>query len=83
MTIPMEPVTISKVQLVLGRFNYRNWRCKQIDRNADVYMVHKPDFREYCYFIAFTSDDQVKLLPEETNESFKEAKSIIKEALKQ
>lgn len=71
-----------KIQLVIGRFHYRNWRVKQVDRNADVYMVYLPSRREQCYFVAFSYGDRINLLPEEETEGYNEANQIIKEALK-
>ena len=82
MTTLIQPLTKKeKIALVIGRFHYRNWRSTQVDRYADVYMVYLPSRREHCYFIAFTSDDKIKVLPEETTEGYNEAKAIIKEAL--
>lgn len=71
-----------KIQRVIGRFGFRCWRSKKIDKHSDVYMVYKPDLSEFCYFVAFTNDS-INLLPEQQNESYSEAKTIIKEALKQ
>lgn len=78
-----QPTLEQRIQQVKGRFHFRGWITKNVDRyRGDVCMVHHPDFREHCYFVAFLSDGRIRLLPKEDNEQFKAAKTIIKEALK-
>jgi hypothetical protein len=82
-TILEQSTLEQKIQLVKGRFHYRGWITKNAHRyRGNICMVFHPSFREYCYFITFLYDGSIWLLPKEDNNHFKEAKTIVEEALK-